>query len=391
MAKKREKRKYAEDGVDVEAGDSFSEFAGKLCRETYNNSPYVKVNDFSSGHFRGPRGFRLRGLPPGCWMDMAPDGDGTKVVLTDAAGDYDNAAYGWIAMTCGDITRWGGLPLVVVNNLDAETIGKAGDRTNKAFRTMLASAARIASEQGLVLLKGETAELRGCVTSRNPKARAKYLWSGVAFGAYNPSTIITGDRICEGMLVMALRERGFRNNGVSSTCAALVNHFGEDCYTNPAARRAIKKAAAPAVLYDKFLATLNGWFDEDFRPIVPMYLIVHLTGGAIRSKFADDILFPRGLSAELYDLWDPPEIMLQCAEWRGIAGEECYETWNGGQGVLVVIGSLYEERFLNLAVAHGIEAKRAGEIVKRPRPRVNILSKFSGETITLHPQRKKPK
>jgi len=56
-------RKYAEDGVNVVEGDSFSSFAASLCQATYKNSRYVEVHDFSRGHFRGPRGFKLKGLP----------------------------------------------------------------------------------------------------------------------------------------------------------------------------------------------------------------------------------------------------------------------------------------------------------------------------------------
>jgi len=113
--------------------------------------------------------------------------------------------------------------------------------------------------------------------------------------------------------------------------------FGPNYYSKPEAQEALKKAAVHAVLYDRFLAAANGWFAKDFEPLIPMYLIVHLTGGAIKSKFAEDILFPRGLSAYLDNLWERREIMRQCAEWRGMSDEECYETWNGGQGALVVI------------------------------------------------------
>lgn len=373
--------KYAQDGVNVVEGDSFSQFAGELCRQTHGNSRYIEVRDFSRGHFRGPRGFRLKGLPDDCWLDAAPDGDGTKVVLVDAAGDYRNAARGWVAMTCGDITRWGGIPLVLVNNLDAASIGEAGDPVNNAFRTMLEGLKQIADRQNLVMYKGETAELGTCVGSENKTARAKYLWSGVAIGAYNPKTIITGDQIREGMSVMALRERGIRNNGGSSVRKALALAFGQDCYSNPAAQDAIMKASVPAVLYDNFLATLNGWYSEDFRPLVPAYLISHLTGGGIKSKFAEDILFPRGLSAHLDNLWEPPEIMKQCAEWRGMTDRECYEVFNGGQGVLVVIESGDERRFVELAMDFGIEAKNAGIITKKPSPAVTIESKFNGDIV----------
>ncbi|MCX6718670.1 MAG: hypothetical protein NTY81_03685 [Candidatus Staskawiczbacteria bacterium] len=371
--------KYAEDGVDVVEGDTFSRYAGALCRSTYKNSRYVEVRDFSSGHFRGPRGFRLKGLPADCWLDATPDGDGTKVILVDAAGDYDNSAYGWIAMTCGDITRWGGIPLVLVNNLDTENIGKLGDSVNNAFRAMLASAQQIANENQLVLFKGETAELPGCVTSPNHVALARYLWSGVCVGAYNPRTIITGDHICEGLVVMALRELGFRNNGISSARTAIIKRFRS--LSCPEAQEAVKKAARHAVLYDRFMATANGWFAKDFAPLIPMYLIVHLTGGAFKSKLAEDILFPRGLSAYLDNLWEPPEIMRQCAEWRNMDDEECYETWNGGQGALVIINATDEKRFGELAASFGIEAKNAGRITKEAKPNVVIESKFTGKTI----------
>ncbi|HUX35953.1 MAG TPA: hypothetical protein VMV71_02880 [Candidatus Paceibacterota bacterium] len=373
--------KYTQDGVNVVEGDSFSKFAGDLCRQTHGNSRYIEVRDFSRGHFRGPRGFRLKNLPMDCWLDAAPDGDGTKVVLVDAAGDHKNAARGWVAMTCGDVTRWGGIVLILVNNLDASTIGKACDPVNNAFRAMLMNLKQLADENNFVMYKGETAELGTCIGSENKNALAKYLWSGVAIGAYNPRTIITGDQVREGMTVMALREYGFRNNGVSSVRKAIAIAYGQDCYSNPAAQDAIKKAAVPAVLYDNFLATANGWYEENFRPLISAYLIVHLTGGAIESKFAEDILFPRGLSAHLGNLWEPPEIMKQCAEWRGMTDRECYEVWNGGQGVLVVIESEDEQRFVELARDFGIEARKAGKITKEPSPVVTIESKFNGDII----------
>ena len=184
----RQGNKYAQDGVNVVEGDSFSKFAGRLCRQTYQNSPFIEVKDFSRGHFRGPRGFRIKfeNLPEGCYQDVSPDGDGTKVVLVDAAGDYRNGARGWVAMTCGDITRWGGLPLLTVNNFDVSSIGKLGEPANVACRELMLGLQQASNEQRLVMYKGETAELSSCVSSDNPDALVKYLWSGVAVGAGIP-------------------------------------------------------------------------------------------------------------------------------------------------------------------------------------------------------------
>lgn len=382
-----EQSKYKQDGVNIAAGDSFSRRAGYLCRKTYRNSPHVEVRDFSRGHFRGPRGFKLKGLPDGCYMDMAPDGAGTKPILIDAAGNYDEAAYGWVAMTCGDITRWGGLPLVLVNNFDVRTLGEIGDENNIACRAMMHSLKRVADEQGLVLLKGETAELGSCVGLGHSRANVAYLWSGIAYGVYHPDTIITGDTVEAGMVVIALRERGFRNNGISSVRKALEIRYGGNYLTNHKAAADVARAAAPAVLYDRFLAEMNGWFQPDFKPIIRAHLIVHLTGGAIKSKLAEDILFPRGLSARLGDLWDPPSIMWRCAEWRGMRDEECYETWNGGQGALVIVEEEYANSFMIHAKYHGLEARLAGHIMESSSdgPCVSVRSKFRGGSFEYRP------
>jgi len=378
--------KYKQDGVDVVEGDKFSDFAAKLCRSTYENSPYVQVRDFSRGHFRGPRGFQLKNLPLNyCWMDMPPDGKGTKPVLVDAAGNYEHAARGLVAMVAGDITRWGGLPLVLVNNLDTSGIGEEGDAVNKAFRTMLISLKNIADEQGFIMFKGETAELGNCIYFENKSALTRFLWSAVMFGVYLPRTIITGDKIRAGMIVMALRDPGFGNNGISMVRKALAIRYGPDFYSNPEAQESIKLAATPTVLYDTFLATANGWFTDDFEPLIPVYLIVHITGGAIESKLGKDILFPRGLSAKLNDLWEPPQIMKDCAKWRGLTDRECYKYWHGGQRVLAVVEEKNVLDFIDLASHHEVDAQVAGEVMHEATPRVVIESKFNGDVIEFTP------
>ncbi len=375
----KKKSCYAQDGVDVKEGDSFSSFAAELCRSTYENSGFVTVRDFSKRHFRGPRAFRYKNLPRNYWIDASPDGDGTKPALEDAAGDYENAAHGIVAMTFGDISRWGGIAFLLLDNLDVRTLGKFGSPRNKAYRTMMLGLRRLANENRFVLYKGETAELPGSVTSPNRKALAKYLWSGVALGAYNPKTIITGDKVKEGMIVMALKERGFRNNGISSARKAIVMHYGS--LSSPEAQDAVKRAAAPAILYDHFLTTANGWFEKGFKPVIPSYLNVHLTGGAIKSKLAEDILFPRGFSARLNNLWEPASIMRECADWRGMCDDECYEAWHGGQGWLSVINASDESAYVNMAADFGHQARRAGVITRQKNPTVVIESKFTGKTI----------
>jgi len=371
------KSKYASDGVGVEEESFFSRYAGELCKASYKNSPYVHVEDVSEGHFRGPRPVTFKGLPPGFSIEASTDGIGTKGILIDAARSYSDAAYDLIAMTASDITRYGGLSLVFVNALDVVSVGEAGDEVNETYKKVMKGLGDVVAQERTVLLKGETAQMGVCVGSEITESKTKINWSGTMIGAYHKDKMITGNTLAEGQVVIALKERGFRCNGISSVRKALALKFGLEWWKNPQAAESIKEAAAPSVLYDIFLATLNGWFSPDFKEEIKIHAIVHLSGGAVREKFAKDILFPRGLSAVLDGLWNPPEIMRKCAEWRGISDDEFYESWNGGQGMLLVVDEKDAEFCLKRAGEFFLQAKIAGRIVHEEHPRVSITSRLT--------------
>ncbi|MBI3630822.1 MAG: hypothetical protein HY221_00595 [Candidatus Sungbacteria bacterium] len=355
---------YSEDGVDRKAEDCFSAFAGEICRSTYDNSDYIEVRSDAAGHFRGPRMFRLRNLPVDCWFDAGADGIGTMSILAVAGQKYRDAASHLVAMTFGDMTRHGRLPLMLLTNqLDVETLGLAGSQTRRACQELFYGLKVLADQHRFVVYKGETAQMGVCVGSSISDAHLKFNWSGTVFGAAHPEKEITGDTLRPDYKIIALQERGFRGCGLSSVREALGRRFGRKYWKSPEAGEAIFAATAPAVLYDRFLTTAHGWFSGDFQPMIRMHAIVHLSGGSFKSKLAQDVLFPRGLSADLRNLYIPPQVMRDCALWRGMSDEECYATWNGGQGVLVVVESQKDaERLIVLAKGFGIEAQRCGFI-----------------------------
>ena len=377
---------YREDGVNVVAGDDFSALAGEVCRTTFGNSPFVEVCEFSGGHFRGPRAFCIRNLPDDYALDTAPDGIGTKVVAIDAAVGHWDACRDVIAMTGGDITRWGGKPLVFVNILDVSTLGEDGSETREAFREMIRGLGQVANEQGIVCFRGETAELGACVDSENPRAMAKFNWGGVMLGVYLPDRMITGETLAPGQVVVALQEHGFRSNGLSSARAALRARFGENWWDNDDSHNAVREIARPSTLYDRFLADINGWAHPLTKPKVRPHLITHVTGGGIVGKFAEDMLFPQGLSARLIDLFEPPRIMRQVAEWREMSEEECYRTFNCGNGALVVLDRPEVRSFVMMAKQYGLNARPCGSIGRETSPALSIMSKFSGTLLEYIPK-----
>ena len=380
MAKRKDL--YKEDGVNVPAGDVFSAFCKKVAEKTHHVQPYVQFHDLSQGNFRGPRGYRLVGLPKNCIETGVTDGVGTKVVLIVAAGNVQTTASGLIAMTGMDITRWGGLPLVFLNILDMRALDEVNSPTFAAYQEMMLGLGALAYQHRFVILSGETAELGLCVGSENPTSSIMFNWGGVMLGVYHQDKMILGSTLKPGQSVIALPD-DFRNNGISSVRKAFALHYGSEWWNNPEAKKDLLAAASSSAQYDRMLNDAHGWFNSrsGFAPKFKMHLIVHLSGGAIESKFGEDMLKPLELSANLTNLCSPPEIMRRCAEWRGMDSWECYRTWNGGQGALVVVDQEDEIAFIAHAKRYNIDAQPAGKITRRRKYNVSVKSKFDGKTI----------
>ncbi len=377
MSKLTKKKIYSQDGVDVEEEALFSKFASSVCKASYQNSPFVKVHDLSDGQFRGPRPFTLKNLPEGYFIEVATDGLGTKGILIDAAKTHHLAAYDIIAATASDVTRYGGIPLIFVNVFDTVGIGDEGDEVNKTYKKTIAALGDVAEKEKIVILKGETAQMSDAMGSEITDSKTKLNWSGTMIGAYHKDKMITGKNLAPGQVIIGLKENGFRCNGISSVRKALKAKFGQKWWKNPKAKKSIKKAAIPSVLYDLYVNTLHGWFNKNFKPEINIHSIVHLSGGAFKEKLAKDILFPKKLSAELFDLWEPPQIMKKCAEWKKINDEEFYEIWHGGQGMLLIVEEKNADYCIKRAKDFSIQAKIIGRITKESKPQVSIISKLN--------------
>jgi phosphoribosylformylglycinamidine cyclo-ligase len=367
---------YTQDGVDVELGNLASQIASKHCKATYNNSDVADVVDMSNGNFRGPRLIKLNKGYTKCLLGCAPDGTGTKSGVIDAARSHKTAAFDLMAMTSFDLVRFGGLPVYFTSVLDVESLGEDSEsETFKAVTELYQGLENAAKQNNIIVLNGETAELPGFVSSDNPNAIVKFNWGGSVQGIFKKKRMITGKGLKAGQVIIAMRERGFRSNGLSSVRSAFAKNFGKDWFSDPSAEDFIKMAAEPSVLYDNLFTHLNGWgIKQDGK--IKIHSIIHLTGGSFESKLGKDVLFPRGLSAVLDDLWEIPYIMKLCAEWRGMKVENIYDTWNAGQGALAIIDKKSVKHFMKVSSLMGMETKVAGFVTKDENPNIRILPKL---------------
>lgn len=353
---------YAQDGVNVVAGDAFSSYAGKVCKATASNNSYVLVHDMTAGKFRWPRGYSLRGLPEGYVHTTVNDGIGTKVEIHDAAQTFTRAARDVIAMTWSDITRYGGMPLVFTSVLDVDSIGEPGSQRYQAAQWLIDGLADIAKEQHLVVFNGETAELWSLIGTHNMSSTLAFNRAGTMEGVYHPEKMILGDGIQNGDIVIALQEQWFRSNGSSSVRKAFALKFGDRWHSNPHAKEYIRQAAAPSVVYDRFLCHLNGWTTPDHNRIIDVHGLVHLSWWSFEGKLLDDVLVWRQLDVVLDTLCAMPSIMYDCAQWRGMSDSDVYRTWHGGQGMLAFVSPHDVDTFLKQANIYNVNAQVAWHV-----------------------------
>lgn len=361
---------YSQDGVNVVLGDLFSAIAWGLARLWWNNSDIVKVISLSEWGFRWPRAYNFINIPEGSIQTTVNDGIGTKVWVTDASMMHWYSARDMIAMLTSDVTRYGWLPLIISNVLDVSSLWD--DIQSKSFLAAVLLQIwlyEVAKEQWLVVINWETAELWAFVWSWNNNATLKYNWAGTAQWLYHKDKMILWDKIQPGDVVVALKENGFRSNGISSVRKAFEKRFWSDRYAMEQSAQSMQLAAEPSVLYDRFLNYLNGrnirGDNKSFTKIIDVHGLIHLSGGSFEWKLFNDVLQKLWLSAELTDLFNPPKIMLDCAEWRSMNSKDFYSTRNGWQWMLAIIKPSDVAEFEKIAWEFGISVQVAWKITDR--------------------------
>lgn len=371
---------YKQDGVDRLAGGNLSEYIGKIRQNTWNQ-PFAIVSLETAGYSSAIR-LTVKGdlLRKGCYLTEGSDGIGTKTAIIVAERSFQDAAKDLLTMLADDITRSGGLPLWVNTVLDVSTTSYA-----PPIQELFKGIVEYADKLRIAVANGELAEL-GDFVGPIEIGVFRFLWSGSMTGLMHPNLRITGETVRAGDSVIALREYGFRSNGISSVRKGLASQFGDEWWHNPVAESAIRRASEPSVSYSRFLSKINGWSPErcmygTFRPDIPVGFIAHLSGGSIVEKLGEKFLARAGLSAVLNDLWDPPSIMREAAEWRELPDEEIYSTWNGGQGTLLIVAPEHARRVIATACHFGIQAKQCGNVVSDSEPTLSVRSKFSGGII----------
>lgn len=388
----------------VAPGDRFSELARKVCVASFNNSPALTIE-------RGGAGMRamdgivwnqpvLEGMLRGEIYEVAQsDGAGGKPQFFTLANTPEAfRGLGWevITMNADDAACRGGLPtLMLSSNIDVKGITDQNWPLCEALITGFGDALKASN---LVLLTGETAVMKHSITAfcdTNDPSQLILTWGGTCFGLASKNKRPNGTTITPGMTIIGFKDKGYRCNGGTKFTNIILDTWGSDVNSiigNPDACAFIEKLVIPSQSYAGTIARLNGWHLDGSlgNPLAYLHGTAHITGGGIWSKLVE--ILPEGVGAILDTMPEPASVLSEAQKLTSrtdnpMTDFECYGTFHGGCGMMIICSESDTELVLSEAQADGHDPYIIGHTTASPENEVVVHSRFLSGTLlsSLHP------
>ena len=330
---------YADAGVDIDAANRATEKIKELARTTFNARTLSEIGSFG-GMFDAA--FPEMREPV---LVASADGVGTKLKIAFDTGIHNTVGRDLVNHCVNDILVQGAQPIFF---LDYIATGKLKPET---IAGVIEGIANGCSENGCVLLGGETAEMPGFYSE------GEYDIAGFIVGVVDRGKIIDGRAIVPGDLVLGLPSVGLHTNGYSLARKLFFETAGHkaDTYLKELSETAGAALLRPHVSYLSALRGLLG------RGLIKG--LAHITGGGLLENIPR--ILPEGTSAEIKrDSW-PALPIFQLLQRLGQVDEaEMFRTFNMGIGMVIVCGAANESTIRHYLEAVGSECYEVGRIIR---------------------------
>lgn len=353
--------------VNIELGDDVSRMLYEASKLTHENRPGLLVEFHES--FSG-----LRAIPgtmlkdtDNLFLNLAFDGVGTKVEVSERLDDHSVVAHDLFAMVCDDAVVRGAEPIAIGSILDVRQL-ENNEHTRLAVEQLASGYVEAAQKAGVVVVNGEVAELGDRVGGYG---EFNYNWGASVLWLAHKERILTGHQIEPGDALVGLAEHGFRSNGITDVRKAMLERYGprwQDVVVGELGEVSLGKLVQkPSIIYSRFVSDLTGGYDIDKKPKAKVSGVAHITGGGQPSKLGR-MLEPSGLGVEITDPIEPPQIMLEVQEIREFDDKTAYGKWHMGSGMIIVTPE--PKKVLAEAEAHGLIAQEIGVVSEDPKIKI---------------------
>jgi phosphoribosylformylglycinamidine cyclo-ligase len=329
---------YKDAGVDIDAGEALVEAIKPLAKSTARTGA-----DAGLGGFGALFDLRAAGFQDPILV-ASTDGVGTKLKVAIDVGKHDTVGIDLVAMCVNDLVVQGAEPLLF---LDYFATGALDVAAGKAIVSGIAEGCR---QAGCALIGGETAEMPGMY------ARGDYDLAGFSVGAAERGSLLTGEDVKPGDVLIGLASSGIHSNGYSLV-RRIVGRTGLD-YAAPApfdpSRPLGEALLTPTRIYVKScLAAVRAG---------AIKALAHITGGGLIENVPR--VLPNGTAAEIdAKAWPLPPVFAWLQQEGGVAPQEMARTFNCGIGMVVVASPDTAAEAERILTEHGETVCRIGTIV----------------------------
>lgn len=329
--------RYADAGVDIDAGDKAVELIKAHVRSTTRPEVVGDIGGFGGLFSLG----RLSARDP--LLVASTDGVGTKSVIARMVGRYDTIGVDVVAMCVDDIATTGAEPLFF---LDYVSVGRLVPET---VEQIVSGVARGCRDAGCALLGGEMSEHPGVMEP------GEFDLVGFAVGVVDRDRALPAG-VAPGDAVVGIASPGLRSNGYSLARRALLDVAARslDEPAWPGAHHTLgDELLVPSVVYAPVMAEL--------RRHVDVHAFAHVTGGGIPGNL--ERVLPDDCDAVVErGTWAEPRIFADVRRAGAVPDDEMLRVFNLGLGMLAVVPRDDVTHSLDVIRGTGHDAWAVGEI-----------------------------
>jgi phosphoribosylformylglycinamidine cyclo-ligase len=316
-----EKKTYAGAGVDIEKGDRFAEFIGKIPSKAIGKG----IGGFAGGLELDWKAFQ-RPVLLSC-----TDGVGTKLLVAQRFQKFDTIGIDLVAMNVNDLAVCGCMPSVFLDYIATGYINEG------RLQAIIKGIVDGCEQSECILAGGETAEMPDLYHGED------FDLAGFTVGLVEKDKMLPRpDKMAAGDVVFGVASSGVHSNGYSL------------------ARKAVKETDTQA--WDDLLVPTKIYV-RDMKALLPLPGLVgaaHITGGGLFGNI--ERVLPAHLQLQLDWSWDVPRIFGKIEKDGNVDRDEMIKVFNMGIGLALVVTKADADAFEAGAKKAGVAVFRAGSL-----------------------------
>jgi phosphoribosylformylglycinamidine cyclo-ligase len=337
---------YKDSGVDVEGGNNFVKRIAPIVRSTFSKRVITDIGGFGA-LFSGA--FPEYSDPV---LVSGTDGVGTKLKIAQMMGKHDSIGIDAVAMCVNDIVVSGAKPLFFLDYI------ACGSLIEDVMVDIVKGLAEGCRQADCSLVGGETAE------HPNVMDPDDYDIAGFAVGVVDRKSIINGQGIANGDVIIGLPSSGIHSNGYSLvrklffdmkkyTVTTRINELGTDLGTT---------LLTPTKIYTRCII-------DCLSAGIELKGLVHVTGGGFYENIPRILPERTAVKIDCSSFEMPPIFRIIQSEGK-ISSREMFTTFNMGIGMMVFVDRNYADRAMERLKQSGESPRIIGAVIQQSDERV---------------------